>query len=289
MSADPAWGADSEHGRLLDVLLCPPDNYRWRETSAISRATLASGRVFDAELAAAQHAEMLDAYEQAGVNCHFLEPDPALPYQVFARDSSAMGPVGTVVTQPKQAWRRGEYASVIRFHQEAEIPIWRMVTAASLEGGDVVLVEPGAVMIGNAESRTEEAAARQLASWFEEIGWEARVQPIPERYFHLDVLVSVLAEKLAAVCVEELPGGGLAWLKAKGFEIVEISAEQAFTLGVNAMSLGDDRVLSSEGAELNDALRARGLTVLDPDLSMFTLGGGGPHCLAQPLRRERLG
>ena len=28
-----------------------------------------------------------------------------------------------------------------------------------------------------------------------------------------------------------------------------------------------------------------GLTVYDPDLWPFTMGGGGPHCLAQPLRR----
>ena len=34
------WGADSEYGRLRDVLLCPPDNFRWLPTSAISKATL---------------------------------------------------------------------------------------------------------------------------------------------------------------------------------------------------------------------------------------------------------
>ena len=58
MSDDPAvasqpedgWGADSEHGRLLDVLVCTPDNFRWLPTSAISRATLESGRRFDGEL-----------------------------------------------------------------------------------------------------------------------------------------------------------------------------------------------------------------------------------------------
>ena len=37
------WGVDSEYGRLLDVLLCPPDNFRWLPPSAISRATLDSG------------------------------------------------------------------------------------------------------------------------------------------------------------------------------------------------------------------------------------------------------
>jgi hypothetical protein len=29
--------------------------------------------------------------------------------------------------------------------------------------------------------------------------------------------------------------------------------------------------------------------VLDPDLEMFTLGGGGAHCLAQALRRDPAG
>jgi N-dimethylarginine dimethylaminohydrolase len=164
-----------------------------------------------------------------------------------------------------------------------------MITAGALEGGDVVIVEPGTVLIGNGESRTQDVAARQLASWFEEDGWEARIQPFPERYVHIDVLVSVLAERLAAVCTEALPSSATEWLRDKGFELIDVSAEQAFTLGVNAISLGGDAVLSAAGAaELNEAMRARGLTVHEPDLSMFTLGGGGAHCLGQALRRERL-
>ncbi|MGH2923811.1 MAG: dimethylarginine dimethylaminohydrolase family protein [Solirubrobacterales bacterium] len=287
MNANEPWGVDSEHGPLRDVLLCPPDNFRWLPTSAISRATLAAGHRFDPKAAAAQHAEMVSIYEQEGVRCHFLEPDPHLPYQVFARDSSAIGPNGTVITQLSQWWRRGEYAPAIRFHQKAGIPIRGMITAGSLEGGDVVIVEPGAVLIGAGETRTQEAAARQLAGWFESDGWEARVQPIPERYVHIDVLVSILAEKLAAVCVDALPSGGVAWLKARGFELIEVSPQQAFDLGVNAISLGGDRVLSAASAEeLNAAARARGLAVHAPDLSMFTLGGGGAHCLGQALRRE---
>jgi arginine deiminase len=290
MSAEPGWGVDSEHGRLFDVLLCRPDNFRWRATSAITQATLDAGHSFDSALAALQHAALVEAYEAAGVRCHFLDPDPALPYQVFARDSSAMGPNGTVIAQLSQWWRRGEYAPAIRFHQANEIPIREMITAGSLEGGDVMIIEPGAVLIGRGESRTQEVAARQLAGWFEEDGWEARVQPFPERYVHIDVLVAVLAERLAAVCTEVLPASGVGWLKQRGFDVIEVSAEQAFTLGVNAVSLGGERVVSAAGAgELNEALRSRGLEVVELDLSMFTLGGGGPHCLGQALRRERVG
>jgi N-dimethylarginine dimethylaminohydrolase len=283
------WGVDSEHARLLDVLLCPPDNFRWLPTSEISRATLESGRRFDSEASRSQHAELVSLYEEAGVRCHFLEPDPALPYQVFSRDSSAMTPSGAIVTQLHQWWRRGEYAPVIRFLQENGVPIRGMITAGALEGGDVMIVEPGAMLIGVGGERTQEVAARQLASWMRDDGWEARIESIPSRYVHIDVICAILAERLAAVCPDALSASLIGWLRGKGFDLIEFSAEDAFRLGGNAVSLGDDRVLSSAGgAELNDALRARGLTVYDPDLSMFTLGGGGAHCLGQALRRERV-
>jgi N-dimethylarginine dimethylaminohydrolase len=285
----PAWGVDSEHGTLLDVLLCPPDNFRWLATSAISQATLEAGHRFDSALAARQHGEMVTAYEEAGVHVHMLDPDLALPYQVFARDSSAMTPGGAVITQLHQWWRRGEYAAAIRFYEENGIPIRGMITAGALEGGDVVILEPGCAVIGAGEARTQERAARQLAGWLEADGWEARVEPIPERFVHIDVLLAVVAERLAAVCSDVLSGGFVSWLRGRGFELIEVSADDAFQLGANAISLGGERVLSiSAATSLNEAMRAQGLEVGELDLSMFTLGGGGAHCLAQALRREPL-
>ena len=282
-----AWGADSEYGKLHDVLLGPPDNFRWLPTSVISKATLESGAVFEPDQARAQHSELVSAYEGAGVTVHMLEPDPHLPYQVFARDSSTMTPKGAVVLQPAQQWRRGEYAPVIRFYQGSAIPIRGMITAGGIEGGDVQIVEPGCMVIGNGEERTQVQAAEQLAGWLREDGWEVRIEPIPGQFVHIDVLLSILAPKLAAVCIEAASGGLVAWLRGKGFEILEVTLEDAFRLGVNAMSLGGDRVISTRHSErLNEAMRSHGLEVLDPDLSAFTMGGGGAHCLAQALRRE---
>ena len=221
---------------------------------------------------------------------HLLEPDPALPYQVFARDSSINVPDGPIVTQCAQWWRRGEYAPVIRFYQGAGIPIREMVTAGSFEGGDFMIVEPGVAAIGTGEERTQEQAARQVAAWLEADGWEVRVERIPPHFLHIDVLACMLGEKLAAVCVEQASNGFVSWLESKGVEIVPVTLAAALKLGVNGVALGGDRVLSTaESRELNERLRALGLTVYDPELSAFTLGGGGAHCLMQAIRRERVG
>jgi N-dimethylarginine dimethylaminohydrolase len=232
---------------------------------------------------------MVSVYEEAGVRVHFLEDDQALPYQVFARDSSINLPEGPIVTQCAQWWRRGEYAPVIRFYQDHGIAIKNMVTAGSLEGGDFMIVEPGVAAIGTGEERTQEQAARQLAGWLEAEGWEVRVERIPPHFLHIDVLACMLGEKLAAVCVEQASNGFVSWLESKNVEIVPVTLAAALKLGVNGVCLGGDRILSTaESKDLNERLRALGLTVYDPELSAFTLGGGGAHCLMQAIRRERV-
>jgi len=74
-----------------------------------------------------------------------------------------------------------------------------LITAAALEGGDFMIVEPGVAVIGNGEERTQEPAARQLAGWLEADGWEVRIERIPPHFLHIDVLAAMLGERLAAV------------------------------------------------------------------------------------------
>jgi N-dimethylarginine dimethylaminohydrolase len=281
------WGADSEYGVLTDVLLGPADNFHWLPTSSISKATLASGAVFDHDLAMRQHAEMVDAYRDAGVAVHTLPADPALPYQVYARDSSFMTPYGAVVTQMAQWWRRGEYAPVIRFYQEREIPIFNMVTAGSFEGGDFDVIEPGCVLIGYCGERTQEQSARQVGGWFEAEGWEVMLEPIAEHYVHIDLMVCMLAPKLAAVCLDTTSDRVLDWLRSKRIELVPVSYRDTMQLGCNVVALGNDRILSTATSkDLNTRLRALGFTVYDPDMSMYLMGGGGVHCMCQAVHRE---
>ena len=72
-----------------------------------------------------------------------------------------------------------------------------------------------------------------------------------------------------------------------GIEIVDVDYREAKNLGVNLVALGNDKVLvDGRSDDLNAKMRALGFEVYDPDMSMFTLGGGGVHCLCQALHRE---
>jgi len=286
------WGATCEYGVLRDVLVGSADAFRWlgeenAQYSALVRETLRKGYVFDRDLALRQYGEFLDAYRDAGVGIHQLEARDELAYGVYARDSSFMTPFGAVICQMASPRRRGEYATTLRFYLEHDIPIYDLVSAGNFEGGDFNMIEPGCVLIGYTGLRGEEVAARQVGGWMEAEGIEVRYAPIDEYYVHIDLMVCMLAEKLAAVCLDTTDPEVVDWIRARGIEIVPVSFRETMGLGCNVVALGEHRVLSSTAApELNGRLRALGFEVYDPDMSQFQLAGGGVHCMCQPLRRD---
>ena len=288
---DRVWGIDNDYMPLRDVLLGRPDYFRWVEAGPLIGRTLLNahktGAAFDLQVAMAQHAEMVSIYEDNGVVCHYLDADPVLHRNFFARDSSAMTPWGALICHMQLKVRRADYVSAIHFYQSHDIPIWRYATAGHFEGGDFVIIEPGRVLIGYCGERSEQAGSEQVAEFVREQGWEAITAPISREFVHMDGLVVPLAEKLLVACLDALEPWLVEQLRSWGFDFVDVPYREARNLGVNLVALGDGKVLSMKGAgELNDKMRALGFEVYDPDMSMFTLGGGGVHCLCQALSRD---
>jgi N-dimethylarginine dimethylaminohydrolase len=285
------WGIDSEYGVLRDVLVGPIDNFAWQPgANAVIRRTQRLGVEFDAAVARAQYAEMIDAYGQAGATVHTLPVEDGLPYQLFARDSSIMTPWGAVILQLHKPYRRGEYAACLRFYVERGIPIYDLVTAGNIEGGDFMVLKPGVAICGYSGERSSEAAVGQLKAWFEAEGWELFAYAFDPHFLHLDVQMGMVAENLAAVCTEAVEPTLVEWLQSKGIRLLEVSYRDAMTLGTNVVSLGAERVLiPASNKSLIATCRAEGLTVYDPDVSMISAGGGAIHCMCQPLRRDPVG
>ncbi len=273
------WGLDSEHGVLRDVLLGPIDHFQWRDASP--------GVQFDAAAARRQYDEMVDAYHLAGVTTHVLEPDPRLPYQLYARDSSIMTPWGAIITQMHSPWRRGEWAAALDFYLARRIPLYDIVTAGSLEGGDFAVVEPGLVVCGCSGERTSEEGLAQVRCWIEAEGWEFKVYRFDPLHLHLDCQFAVLADRLAVVCRDALEPDFVAWLEGRRFELIDVDRRQVRELGLNVVALGGDRVMMPAAQrDLVERCRAHGLEVIDLHMDMIIPAGGGVHCACQPLRRD---
>ena len=286
------WGINSEYGVLRDVLLGPVETFGQMDNSQFSSVVRDSerhGLKWNKQEAVRQYREMVEVYEQAGVTVHTLPADEALPYGIYARDSSFMTPFGAVICQLANPRRRGEYSDALRFYLSNNIPIFDMVSAGNFEGGDFNLIAPGCVLIGYTGLRCEEVSAHQIGGWMEKEGWEVKYAPIDEFYVHIDIMVCMLAENCAAVCLDTIDDDVLNWLKSKKIEIVPVSFKDTMALGCNVMSLGNERILSTAAStDLNGKLKALGFEVFAPDMSMITMCGGGVHCMAQPLKRDQV-
>ena len=281
------WGVDSETGVLRDLLVGPIDNYRWSPGNAVAERTERLGLKFDFDAIKQQYAEMISAYQTAGVDVHIPEAEEGLPYQVYARDSSVMTPWGAIIMQLQKPYRRGEYASVLRFYLENEIPVFDMVSAGNIEGGDFMVLKPGVAICGYSGERSIKPAVEQIAGWFEKEGWEFHQYAFDAHFLHLDVQMGMIANDLAVVCVEAVEPALIEWLQGHGIRVIPISYGEAMTMGTNIVALGDDRVLiPAAGKRLIEVCRAEGLQVFDPDVSLIAAGGGSVHCMCQALRRD---
>ena len=282
------WGLDSEYGRLRDVLLGPIDHFTWQaDSNAVARRSARLGFKFDPQVAAKQWEEVAQAFREGGVTVHRLDPDPNLPYQLFARDSSVMTPWGAIIMQMKMPFRRGEYAACLRFYLEAGIPIYDIVTAGCIEGGDFMVLEPGIAVCGCSGDRSTTEGVEQVRKWFEAEGWEFKTYSYDPYFLHLDVQMGMIARNIAAVCTEAVEPEFVYWLKSRQIRIIDVPYRDAMELGCNLVALGEDRVIVPHSKQsLIKACRAEGLTVLDPDVSMIDLGGGSLHCMCQALRRD---
>lgn len=256
----------------------------------------------------------------------------ALPNLLFMRDNAAwigQGLALGVLARPARA-RESIYMEAIyryhpRFRSEA-FPFWYGAPKgdrypASIEGGDVLVLDPATVLIGSGE-RTSPAAIEILAGrLFEEGGVERVIVAHMRRersMMHLDTVVTMVDHDLLNVFPQVLdemevyvlePGGngeirvrssdGLVTAISKalgrtmrvvttGGGIVERMREQ-WDDGNNTVAIAPGVVVAYARNRLtNERLREAGVEVLELDASELCRGRGGSRCMTQPLRRDPL-
>lgn len=283
---NPRWGVDSEYGRLLDVMVAAPSHLEVVPCNAVSVESIANGMFCCTDTAGRQHAKLVRQLENSGVTCHIVPPAAGMPDLAFTRDAVLMSPWGLIELRPSAEHRKAEVAHVRSALADLGVPFLGKAKEGFVEGGDVCILRPGVIAIGYSGGRTDEAGAKSLARMFEERGWQAIFCEFDPHFLHLDTLFTLVDRNRAVACIEELDPGFVAGIRALGITLIPASSAEVKRLGVNLVSLGAGRVLSSAGnGRINGELERLGYQIVPVEIDQFTRCGGGVHCLTMPLSR----
>jgi len=259
---------------------------------------------------------------------------PPCPNLYFQRDTAAVVPGGMIFSRMRLPERQREANMVrsifenhplFRHKIRKQYPLDAHQNPASLEGGDVIILNEKAVAIGYSE-RTDEKAIYHVAKSLIAAGTVERIYevhlPKKRNFMHLDTVFTILDEtkvltypdaiqsvQRISLYVRKEDKGDEVHVKRlhlkeqlreilkreiPGLEIIgtdrvsqEYALREQWFDGANVFTIGPGKVISyNRNKHTNRALREFGIEVMEIPSSELSRGLGGPRCMSMPISRE---